>query len=165
MKTHSVTPTDVHPSFRQRCGFPLLRTLVAALLLVGLSAGTAMAGGIELTGTWIRWLPGDLPLGGYFTLHNGTDEALRLTGASAPDFDKTMLHKSVEKDGTERMVHVDSIKLKPGGTLHFAPGGYHVMLMHRKHPIQRGDRLPITLKFAGREEVTARFPVKGPNGE
>ena len=135
-----------------------------AVLSFWACATAAQAGGLSLSGTWVRWLPGDLPLGGYFELHNDTGHSVQLTAAKAPDFARAMLHNSVEENGTERMVHVDSVTVKPGATLKFAPGGYHIMLMHRVHPVHPGDRLPITLVFDGGEQISADFAVRGADG-
>lgn len=130
-----------------------------ALLAV---AGLAQAsGGVSIRHGWIRLLPGDLPAGGYFVLDNQTDHTVTLTGVSAKGFARAMLHRSVESGGQERMVHVGSLDVPPGGQLRFAPGGYHIMLMPPHKAMKVGDRVSVTFEFADGSKRSADFLVEG----
>ncbi|MHB8535850.1 MAG: copper chaperone PCu(A)C [Sulfuricaulis sp.] len=115
---------------------------------------------VTVTNARIRLLPGDLPLAGYFDLVNRGRRPVALTAASSPAFEMVHLHRSIERDGTATMVTADDIKVKPGATLHFAPGGYHLMLMQRVKPLQVGDKVPMTLQFADRQTLRVIFEVK-----
>lgn len=107
----------------------------------------------------IRLLPGNLPLAGYFTLRNTGQHNLRLVGASSPDFGHVMMHRSIERNGMSKMVMVPHIDVAPGKSVRFAPGGYHLMMMHRKHQLKVGDRVPVVLKFADQNTMTVDFTV------
>lgn len=133
---------------------------------VGLAtAGIAWAQPLTVTGGWVRLLPGNLPQGGYFTLHNGGDKTVTLVGASAPGYGKVMLHKTIHENGVDRMVHVESIDVKPGDSLTFAPGGYHIMLMQPHNDLKPGDKLPVTLLFGDGDKLTVDFDVRSATGE
>ena len=81
---------ETNMQWNNRCA-----AIVAAGLLSTLVAtGTALAAPIAITGGWMRALPGNLPAGGYFTLHNGSDKTVTLDGASSPACGILMLHKS-----------------------------------------------------------------------
>jgi len=95
-------------------------------------------------------------------LHNESKDAIALVGASSPDYAMVMLHKTVEEGGTSKMMAVDRIEVPAGGAVTFHPGGYHLMLMHAKHEIKVGSRIPVTLVFSGGAKVTAQFEVRGP---
>jgi periplasmic copper chaperone A len=41
---------------------------------------------ISATLAWVRWLPGNLPAGGYLTLRNDGDRPATLVSVSSPDF-------------------------------------------------------------------------------
>ncbi|MGC9161966.1 MAG: copper chaperone PCu(A)C [Thiomonas sp.] len=138
-----------------------LRGLAAGVLSLGLF-GSAFAGGIQVTDAWIRWLPSNLPAGGYAKVTNDTDKEVKLIGASSPKYGMVMLHQTVNKNGMSNMVHVDSIAIAPHKSMAFTPGGYHIMLMQPKPGIEPGQKVPVTLKFSDGQSVTAEFEVRKP---
>jgi periplasmic copper chaperone A len=109
----------------------------------------------------IRWLPSDLPLAGYFDLTNAAPHPLTLMGASSTAFQNVMMHQTVHSGGEARMLPVQSVTISPGQTLHFAPDGYHLMLMHRTAPLSVGDHVAILLKFSDGRLLKVPFAVKG----
>lgn len=131
-------------------------------LLGLLCAGTAAAGGLSVSGAWIRLLPGDLPAAGYFVLTNDGSQAVTLVGASTPDFASAMLHETVEKNGLDAMVHVARVRVGAHDSVQFRPGGYHVMLMHRRRALTVGETVRITLRMADGNHISADFIVRGP---
>ncbi len=138
----------------------MFRKLLGGALLA--LSGLVFAGErVSIQHAWIRLLPADLPAGGYFVLDNHTDHPITLTGVSAKGFAHAMLHQSVEANGQGRMHHVQSINVPAGAQLRFAPGGYHIMFMPPHEPLQPGDRVPVTFKFADGSTYTTDFLVKG----
>jgi copper(I)-binding protein len=133
-------------------------------LAIGLAA-PALAAEVEVSGGWFRALPAGLPAGGYFTLRNTGNDAAVLTGASSSACGMVMLHKSVEKGGMSRMVHVDSVTVPAHGAVAFKPGGYHLMCMKPKPAMTPGARIAVTLEFADGTRTDARFVVKNANGD
>ncbi len=131
------------------------------LPLAGTAAGAPMA---VVSSAWIRWLPGKLPMAGYFTLKNTGAHELVLTGASSEAYAGVMMHQSVDAGGAETMRHVERLEIGPGKQIEFAPGGYHLMLMHRLHAIKVGDTVPIALHFANGQTLDVTFIVKGAAG-
>jgi copper(I)-binding protein len=120
---------------------------------------------VSISDARIRWLPGDLPMAGYFVITSHAPGPLRLIGASSPVFGHLMLHRSIEEAGVERMVHVDGVDLAPGESVAFAPGGYHLMLMHRTRALQVGEEVPVTLSFSDGQAIVVRFRITGAKGE
>jgi copper(I)-binding protein len=127
-----------------------------------LSASAASAAGVTIEKPWMRLIIKARPAGGYFTLHNDTDKAVTLTGASSSACGAVMLHQSKRENGIEKMLPVKSIAVAPHGTLTFAPGGYHLMCMKPQATMVRGGSVPVVLKFTDGQTVSANFPVKGP---
>lgn len=111
----------------------------------------------------IRWLPGDLPLAGYFDLTNTGSQPLTFTGASSETFGGVMMHRTIHTEGVTRMVPVHDLTVRPGQTLHFSPDGYHLMLMNRTRTLAMGDEVPIRLMFSGGRSMDVMFAVKGAN--
>lgn len=112
---------------------------------------------------WFRYIVPQTPAGGYMTLRNASAHRAVLTGADSPACGMLMVHRSETSDGADRMVPVMSVAVPPGGTLAFAPGGYHLMCM-QPH-MKPGESVPVTLTFKGGQTVSAAFPVFGPAGK
>lgn len=126
---------------------------------------SAFAGDLEVANGWIRLLPAGVPAAGYFELRNRSQAAAELVGASSPAFGHAMLHRSVEEKGRSTMRHVHDLEIPAGGEVVFAPGGYHVMLMNPTRDLKIGEKVPVTLEFAGGEKITAQFEARGPSGK
>jgi copper(I)-binding protein len=134
---------------------PLLRLAAAPAAPTGLAVGDA----------WFRALPGTLPAGGYFTLRNtGAKEAV-LTGAASPACGMLMMHKSESKGGMAAMDMVGTVPVPAGGSVSFAPGGYHLMCMDAKPALKPGASVPVTLSFQDGARLTVPFAVRNAAGK
>ncbi|KAA0592598.1 copper(I)-binding protein [Azospirillum lipoferum] len=141
--------------------------IAAALALFG--AGTALAhsykaGPIEIGHPWARATAPSAPNGGaYLSLTNtGTTED-HLVAASTPAAEKAELHTHLNENGVMKMREVPPIAIAPGETVKFAPGGLHIMLLGLKQPLEKGARIPMTLRFekAGSVEVEIAVEAAG----
>jgi copper(I)-binding protein len=137
----------------KRVALPLL---LAGLLCAGF-AHAATVPHVTANHAWIRVLPGALPAGAYVVLHNDGDQPVSLTGASSPAYGEVMLHESSRAGGMSRMTMVDALAIPAHGTQILAPGGYHLMLMDAKQPVQPGDTVRITLKFGDGSTLPVDF--------
>ena len=109
----------------------------------------------------IRWMPGDLPVAGYLSITNRGNETIKLVGATGPGFRRIELHKSMGSGGMEQMKSMSEIVIKAGQTLHFKPGGYHLM-MWRLQPLKPDQTTPVVLKFSNGATKNVTFFVGGP---
>lgn len=137
---------------------------LAMLPMAGNASEPASGPGVTVSDAWIRWLPGKLPMAGYFTINNAGLREIVLTGASSNAYAAVMMHQSVDTGGAETMRHVGRLEIGAGKQFAFAPGGYHLMLMHRKHDIKVGDTVMIDLHFSDGQTKTVKFTVKGAAG-
>ena len=117
-------------------------------------------GPIHVTDAWVR---ASLPMTDntalYFTLHNTTDETVRLTSVSVDGLTAEM-HESIMENGVARMeARPDGFEIPPGEHLMLAEGGKHVMLMGIKEPLAAGTEIEVTLEFEGADPVTFMAPV------
>jgi copper(I)-binding protein len=138
-----------------------LACLLAGLLLTAEVHATAAH--VRATDAWIRVLPGALPAGGYLTLHNDGNQAATLTSASSAAYARIMLHRSSMTGRMSRMTMVDALTVPAHGTVTLAPGGYHFMLMQATAPVQPGDKLVLTLKFADGSSLPVAFVARPAN--
>jgi len=144
----------------------MLKCLFAALALgAAVSAGAAPAAApaaIEIAGGWVRWLPGNLPAAGYLSIRNHGNREVTLVRESSPDYGNVMLHRSVSNGGVEHMEMVARLRIAPGAKVDFAPGGYHLMLMHARHPVAPGDEIHLKLEFSDGSSVDSVLKVRPP---
>jgi copper(I)-binding protein len=141
-------------------GTPLHRP--APVLMV---TATAASAPVTISDAWIRALPASVPSGGYFTLRNGGDKSVTLTGADSPACGMLMLHRSQNSGGMSGMTDMAQVVVPAGGEVRFAPGGYHLMCMDAKAMLKPGAQIPVTLQFADGTKVTASFAVRNAAGK
>jgi hypothetical protein len=127
--------------------------------------GEMTAAAVQVRDAWVRWLPGQLPAGGYLTLVNSGDHASSLVAASCPDYADVSLHRSRNVGGTSRMTPVHEITVAAHSSLEFATQGYHLMLAHPNKALQPGDHVPVTLSFAGGVVLTVQFELRPPSAD
>ena len=128
---------------------------IAALLFLTICG--AKADSVTVHDAWIRALPPSVPSGGYFTLHNGSSKPAAC--------DMLMLHKSENHGGMGSMSDTADILVPAGGTLRFAPGGYHLMCMGAKPTIKPGAAVPVTLTFRDGNALAVTFQVRNAAGK
>jgi copper(I)-binding protein len=143
----------------------LIRAAACASLLAAMAASAAPSApaNVRVEHAWIRWLPANLPAAGYATIVNDGDGVQRLTGVSSADYGSVMLHRSRLAQGDSTMEMVDHLDIPAHGSVKLAPGGYHLMLMHAKHPVKPGDKVPIDLHFADGSTLQVDFSVRPAN--
>jgi hypothetical protein len=143
---------------------------LAALLAIGSTAASpahaaqpqAAQPDVTVTQGRIQVLLPSRPAGGYFTLENHGDTQLVLSGASAPDCQSLMLHRSSTQGGMASMAMVARVPVPPHGSIQFAPGGYHLMCMEPSGALlTHTGTETVTLHFADGQSVTAPFAIQG----
>jgi periplasmic copper chaperone A len=154
--------TAAHARSSMRANGPAASLAILVALAFGAPA-LAAPKSVSIEQPWIRLIIKARPAAGYFTLRNNGDKPVTLTGAASSACGTAMLHQSKEVNGIVRMLPVKGVTVKPHGTLKFEPGGYHVMCM--KPAMTLGQSVPMTLKFADGDTLTAQFQVKGPGGK
>ncbi|MCF3630441.1 copper chaperone PCu(A)C [Thalassospiraceae bacterium LMO-SO8] len=115
--------------------------------------------GITVTGAWARPTIAKMRISAaYFqaAIAGGED---KLIAAKTANAEKAELHRHVMENGVAKMRPVDSVAVAPGQPAVFQPGGYHVMIMGLKGPLNEGDSFPLTLTFEKAGNVTVNVMV------
>ncbi|KAJ0346127.1 hypothetical protein COL154_013903 [Colletotrichum chrysophilum] len=141
-----------------------LAVAVAGAAASPLPASAREAHDLTLSKPWMKLIVPSRPAGGYFTLENHGKTMVKLVGASSPGCGTLMLHKSINENGQMKMVMVKSIAVKPGGSVAFEPGDFHLMCMKPNDKVRPGKSVPVTLKFADGTTLTRDFAVKNARG-
>ena len=137
-----------------RCTRAVLPRCLALALLALSFAAPAWAqdyrlGALVIEDPWSRATAPGVPVGvGYLVIRNTGEKDDRLVGAQAAIAGRVMLHRSVEEEGMTRMEHQGSgIAVPAGATVALEPGGYHLMLMQLERALEKGEQVPLTLRF------------------
>lgn len=137
---------------------------VCAAILSCLLASAAQAGDakIVVTQAWSRATPnGSKVAGGYLTIENKGTAPDKLLSASTDAVKKVEIHEMAVTDGIMTMRPVEGgLPIDPGGTVKFAPGGLHLMIVGLTGPLVQGDKVPLLLKFEEAGEIAVSFDVR-----
>ena len=134
-----------------------------SLIVLLVSCAAASAAPFEVTDAWFRSLPGKLPAAGYFTARNNSNREVAITGARTDACGMLMIHQSQNKGGMSGMDMATRVAVPAGGTIKFAPGGYHLMCEDAKMRI--GARVPVLVNLSDGTAVAVAFTVKGATGK
>jgi len=119
---------------------------------------TPHVSGVMVEHGWSRPTPPGAVVGvGYMVIHNHTDAAVRLTGATSEVATQVSMHETVADNGMMRMKPLpDGLSIDSGQSVEFKPLSYHLMLEGLKQPLKVGQKIPVTLNF---ERIPAQNAV------
>lgn len=137
----------------------MMRRMVLALTVYfALFAGFAFAGDVNVTDVWSRaTAPGQQVAGVYFDIES--KRGAKLVGAQTSLTDRAELHLMSMDNGVMRMRRIDSVDLPAGETVKFKPGGYHLMLLDLKQPLEAGSKFALTLLVEDKNHEVTRYLV------
>lgn len=138
---------------------PILSTLLCAALL--LAFGTAAQAQTTVTAPWVRGTVAQQKATGAF-MQLTSAQGGRLVSASSPAAGVVEIHEMAMEGSVMRMRAVAGLDLPAGKPVELKPGGYHVMLMDLKAPLQDGETVPLTLVIEGKDGKKETLEVKAP---
>ena len=89
-----------------------------------------------------RPMPGMQMSAGFFVITNNTDEFVRITSVSSPQFEAVEIHETTITDGISRMRELEALEIPARSSVVLERGGKHLMLM-RPRDLQES----VTLQF------------------
>ena len=141
--------------------FIMIKTWIAACLMISALAGSAAAQGVAIEGPWARATAGQAKNGAaYLTLTNLGDTPERLVKVESPVATTVELHAHVNDNGVMRMRAITAIEVSPGEPSILQPGGLHVMLIDLKEPLKQGEKFPLTLTFESGKTATVQVAIR-----
>lgn len=131
------------------------------LIITGLLAITTAAWSqtvVKVEDAWVRGTVAQQKATGAFMRLTPSANA-RLVAAESPVAGVVEIHEMAMEKDVMRMRQIPGLDLAAGRTMELKPGGYHVMLMDLKQPLQAGQNVPITLVFedAARQRFTQQI--------
>jgi periplasmic copper chaperone A len=118
-------------------------------------------GSIHIAQPWARATPKGAASGaGYMTITNNGTAPDRVSCVSSDASGQCQIHSMTMEDGVMKMRPVEGgLEIKPGETVTLKPGGFHIMLLDLKHPLDAGESLKATLKFDKAGTVDVTYPI------
>jgi copper(I)-binding protein len=144
----------------------ILLAAACAIIVSSASAHEYKVGSIEIKHPWARATPkGSEVAGGYMKLINTGTTADRLIGGTNAASVKFEIHEMSMDGGVMKMRPVaKGIEIKPGETVEFKPGSYHLMFVGLKQPFEKGKRVKGTLQFEKAGTVEVEYAVEAIGG-
>jgi len=140
---------------------PIFRSAALAMCLI---APAAFAQNVSVQGAWARaTVQGQKATGAFMTLTAKADSTL--VGVSTSVAGVAQIHE-MKMDGNVMQMRAlpEGLPLPAGKPVALQAGGYHLMLMDLKLPLQKDSTIPLTLSFKDSKGVQStqelRVPVR-----
>ena len=104
------------------------------------------------------------PAAAYFNLVNTSGKDARIAAVDVAGAGMTMLHETKDAGGHSEMAELSDPAVKAGGTLVFAPGGKHVMVMDLPAGLAPGGTVEMTITFDGGDKLSTPLKVAAAGG-
>lgn len=138
----------------------------SALSLAQVAAAPAQAadydlGAIHISQPWSRATPKGASSGAaYMTITNKGTAPDRVSCVSSDASAECQIHSMTMENGVMKMRPVEGgLEIKPGETVTLKPGGFHVMLVNLKNPLEQGKSVELTLKFEKAGTIKVDYPI------
>ncbi len=136
----------------------LISAVLAGLFLLGLGAlaqASADSDAPVVQDAYARAVPPGMSNSAVFMrIHNPSEEAITLVGATSPVAEVVELHTHEQDAGVMKMRRVERIEIPPQDEAVLEPGGLHLMLINLRQPLAAGDPVALELEFADGRTVT-----------
>ena len=126
--------------------------IVSATFVYAQPSATAIAAPV-VSQSWIKTtIPGSAVSAAYMQIKSAAPFKLIKAESSAAGI--VEIHDMKMNAGVMEMKALDAINVPANKAVALKPGGMHVMLMNVKKPINKGDKIPMTLTFEGANKKT-----------
>ncbi|NRA64672.1 MAG: copper chaperone PCu(A)C [Pseudobacteriovorax sp.] len=134
-------------------------------VLYFLTICTAASGdeaGLKTTDFYVRETPPTIKTtAAYGKLLNRSKSSLIISEISSPQAKTIEIHSTkVDEKGMVEMDEVTSLRIPPGKSVRFEPGGLHIMVMGLKNPLKAGEQLEVDITFSKGKPLKLMIPVR-----
>lgn len=119
---------------------------------------------LKIENATVRLLPPGIPnTAAYFMLKNNGDEPVSIVSASSSVARKVELHAHVMQDEVMSMIKQDEVSIEAGQSVHFQPGGLHLMMFGLQRPLKKDETINIQIMTSEGEKLAFDAIVKEPS--
>lgn len=105
-------------------------------------------------------IPGVPNTAAFMTIHNDSEQAIKLVSANTEIAERVELHNHVHQDGMMKMRQIPAIEIPAQGMQKLQSGSFHIMLFGLLKPIKDGDLVSLQLTFNDGQQHTVKAKVK-----
>jgi periplasmic copper chaperone A len=131
------------------CGFYQTSEVImrfGIILLGAMLSANVLACDLKVEAAWVREAPPNArALAAYGKLTNIGNAVLKIQSISSPAFAAVETHESLTEGGMAKMRPI-TVEIPAKGSVEFAAGGKHFMLMQPKLPLKKGDQVELHIK-------------------
>lgn len=140
----------------------LAAVLLCASMTMPVQAEDVTAGSLKISAPWARATPKGAHVGGgYLTITNTGTTPDHLIGGTTEVANKFEIHEMSMDKGVMKMRGLPGgVEIKPGETIVFKPGSYHIMLMGLKQQLMQGQHFKASLQFEKAGKVDIDFTIE-----
>lgn len=123
------------------------------------------AGPITIEGAYVRLLPPSLPnTGAFMVFKNSGDIDIAVINVHSDMAETVEMHAHVHENGIMKMRQVERIEIPAHGATALQPGGFHIMLIGLKKPLELGQVVEINVRFDNGLSEKVKAEVKSVMG-
>jgi copper(I)-binding protein len=135
--------------------------LTAVAVLAACLSTSLWAQTVDVKNAWARaTVQGQKGTGAFMTLT--AKDGATLVSASSPVAGVTEVHEMKMEGDVMKMRAIPKLELPAGKPVDLKPGGYHVMLLDLKLPLQKDTTIPLTLVFKDAKGVETKSEIRVP---
>lgn len=105
---------------------------------------------VTVTDAWVRGTVAPQSATGAFMEIRST-ESVSLVGAATPAATSATVHEMSMSGGVMRMRPIAKLDVGPDKAVALTPGGYHLMLEGLRKTLSKGESVPLSLVFEGKD--------------
>ncbi len=123
-----------------------MKVFFASILL--LLSSQLWAANISVEQAYVRQMPPTQSItAAFLVIKNATDFDRAVVSAESDIADKVEMHTHLHENGVMKMRQVDKIEIPAGGQTILKPGGFHLMLIGLKRPLDLGQMVEINFNL------------------
>ena len=117
---------------------------------------------IFVSDVWVQAMPpSQTNTAAYMVITNNSPKEAIIVSASSDIAGATEIHQMSDMDGMMNMAMVANLHVPAQSKLTLHPGGFHIMLINLKKPVNKGDIVPVTLHFQDGSAIIVKAIVRG----
>ena len=122
------------------------QTVVPSIKAESGSKSSVANANVTISDSWVRpTVAGQKATGAFMKIT--AKENSKLLSVSSPVAGVAEVHEMKMEKDVMKMAAIPSLDLPAGKSVELKPGSYHIMLMDLKSPVEKGTKLPLTMKF------------------
>lgn len=133
--------------------------LLALALLGGCTPG-APREPVRIEQAWVRAADSLQTTAGYLKLVNDTGDDIAVLRATCTAAEQVQMHQTLHEGARSRMQEIARLVAPAQGTLEFAPGGNHLMLVRLTRALVPGSRATLALELEDGRSIAVDAEVR-----